>query len=72
MHGTANSQRDGRGIGVICYGTNQMAHGLAGEVIPLDAWRIPQERGKPGQKETQVGGSFSRIAKGSPVGLRPS
>src|SRR6266567_9120305 len=72
MHGAANSQRDGRGIGVVCYGTNQMAHGLAGEVIPLDAWRILQESGKPGQKETQVGGSFIRIAKGSPVSSRLS
>jgi hypothetical protein len=69
MHGAANSQSNWDRIWMVCNGTNEMTHGLTGELVPLDAWRIMQDPGKPGKKEAKVGSPFCRITKGAPIVL---
>jgi hypothetical protein len=44
-----------------------MPHHLARELLPLDAGSITQNGREPGEKETNVVGSFGGIAEGIPI-----
>src|SRR6266852_3154448 len=67
MRSTANSQCNGDRIWVICHRANQMSHHLTRELVPLDAWNITQNGWQPGEKETNMFGSFSGVTEGVPI-----